>query len=161
VNHKQVSTTLLYSSLKKSSPFFPRVPITMIAISCAILAAPLMAAALAVSPPVGVFGALLIPSFYPKGSRLHARQESSNFFVPEECFPICDPTLARVNVSTFLARVLFANCRVLNHHRTFRRVAPMHNVSARMRTRTRSPIAYIAPWRGSRQPPRLHRPKMR
>jgi hypothetical protein len=79
-------------------PLLPHPILTMIAIFCAMLAAPLMAVAVAVSSPVGDLGvrALLAP-FQPRGSDLHARQ---NFLVPDECLPGCDPTLAAVNVST-------------------------------------------------------------
>jgi hypothetical protein len=70
----------------------------MIAISCAVIAPPLTAVAVALSSPVGGLGirALLAP-LQARGSDLHARQ---NFLVPDECLPGCDPTLAAVNVST-------------------------------------------------------------
>jgi hypothetical protein len=66
----------------------------MIALSRAMLAAPLMAVAVAASSPVGSFSALLAP-FQPQGSGLHARQ----VLVPSECFSICDPVITSVNVS--------------------------------------------------------------
>jgi len=69
----------------------------MIAISCAVLAAQLTAVAVAVSSPVGDLGirALLSP-FQPRGSDLHTRQ-SEQFVVPDQCLPICDPTITVLN----------------------------------------------------------------
>src|SRR5216683_3955664 len=65
------------------------------ALSCAMLAGPLMAVAIAVSSAMGGLAALLAPP-QQRGSGLHARQE---FLEPEQCFSICNPTLTAVNVS--------------------------------------------------------------
>jgi hypothetical protein len=69
--------------------------LTMIALSCAMLAAPLMVVAGAVSSPAGSFAALLAPFQRQGSSGLHARQ----ILVPEECFSTCNPVISTVDVS--------------------------------------------------------------
>ena len=70
-------------------------PALTIALSCTMLAGPLMAVVIAVSSAMGGLAALLAPP-QQRGSGLHARQE---FLEPEQCFSICNPTLTAVNVS--------------------------------------------------------------
>ncbi|KAI0288563.1 hypothetical protein BC826DRAFT_1107613 [Russula brevipes] len=67
-------------------------PASMIALFCVALAAPLLAAAVALSPPMGARAALLA-DIQPRGSVLHARQ----MLYPESCFSLCDPILAVLN----------------------------------------------------------------
>ncbi|KAI0288564.1 hypothetical protein BC826DRAFT_1188303, partial [Russula brevipes] len=71
----------------------------MIALSCTVLAAPLIAAAAAVSHPMRALSPLLA-RFQPQGSGVHARQ----LLVPPECFPICDP------IATTIEECLDAEC---------------------------------------------------
>ena len=131
----------------------------MIAISCAILAVPLVAVAVAASSPVADLAALLA-HFQSQGSGLHARQ---NFQYPAACSPLCGGIWATLSVSnpSLSPKHGSRRCHTLNYHSGIRRIAPVQRAPARLRTRMRSSVAWIALSRRYRRPRTFKMPSWR
>jgi len=116
-------------------------PAMMITISCAILATPLMAIAVAVSSPLAD---LSLAPFQQRGSGLHARE----FLYPvEECSLFSIPILLAFDVSTPHPKQGSRRYHILNYHSGIRRLALMQRVHARLRTRRHLSVALIVPSR--------------